>query len=134
MHILDKNAEISNTTEPMNSRATALYQAIGRRIAEARAASPERPTQEQLSKRTDGLSRSAIANIESGRQRLALHQLYDLAVALQVPPAELLPDPAEFRRESLNPANQDAAAREFLENLVSPRPLVFDADSARRTR
>ncbi len=114
----------------MNSRATALYQAIGRRIAEARAASPGRPTQEQLSKWTDGrLSRSAIANIESGRQRLALHQLYDLAAALQVPPTELLPDPAQSRSGVINPANQDPAAVEFLDNLGSPRPPVFDADS-----
>ncbi len=114
----------------MIPQAKALYRAVGRRIAEVRMRDPERPTQQDLSHRTSGrLSRSAIANIESGRQRLALHHLYDLAVALQVPPAELLPDPAEFRRESINPANQDAAAREFLENLGSPRPPVFDADS-----
>src|SRR4051812_44934255 len=42
------------------------------------------------------LSRSSIANIENGRQRVALHLLLDLALALKVDPRDLLPvKPAE---------------------------------------
>jgi transcriptional regulator with XRE-family HTH domain len=38
-----------------------------------------------------GLSRASIANIETGRQRILLHQLYSLAVSLEVEPYTLLP-------------------------------------------
>jgi len=38
-----------------------------------------------------GLSRASIANIETGRQRILLHQLYSLAAALEVEPYTLLP-------------------------------------------
>src|SRR5688572_25389212 len=37
------------------------------------------------------LSRSSIANIESGKQRVALHLLLDLARALRVDPRDLIP-------------------------------------------
>jgi transcriptional regulator with XRE-family HTH domain len=41
-----------------------------------------------------GLSRASIANVETGRQRIPLHQLYNLARALQVDPHALLPPSA----------------------------------------
>lgn len=37
------------------------------------------------------LSRSSIANIETGKQRVALHLFLDIALALKVDPKELLP-------------------------------------------
>jgi transcriptional regulator with XRE-family HTH domain len=40
------------------------------------------------------LSRSSIANIERGKQGVSLLQLYVLAEALEVTPADLLPPPA----------------------------------------
>jgi transcriptional regulator with XRE-family HTH domain len=39
-----------------------------------------------------GLSRASIANVERGKQRLMLDTYLDLAAALKVAPAELLPD------------------------------------------
>jgi transcriptional regulator with XRE-family HTH domain len=39
-----------------------------------------------------GLTRSAIANIEAGRQGVLLHHVYALARALKCQPHELLPD------------------------------------------
>lgn len=42
-----------------------------------------------------GLTRASVANIESGRQRILLHQLFDLAFALEVAPGNLLPIPVE---------------------------------------
>ena len=49
-------------------------------------------TQEKLG-RMVGLSRTSITNIEKGRQHIALHQLFDLANALNVQPHVLLPEP-----------------------------------------
>lgn len=47
-------------------------------------------TQGQLAERI-GLSRTSITNIEQGRQKILLHQLYQLADALQINPSTLLP-------------------------------------------
>lgn len=74
-----------------DTRTAAIYKAIGRVVAQLRT-SPERNlTQVQLSQLTQGrLSRSAIANIESGRQRVAVHHLYDLAAAMNCSPNDFL--------------------------------------------
>ena len=47
-------------------------------------------TQIQLAEQT-GLSRSAIANIESGRQSIPIARIRPLARALGIPPEDLLP-------------------------------------------
>lgn len=47
-------------------------------------------TQAQLGKLV-GLGRTAITNIESGKQTVALHQVYELAEALGTNPNRLLP-------------------------------------------
>ncbi len=41
-----------------------------------------------------GLSRSALANMEAGQQRIAFHHFLSLARALRVDPAQMLPQPA----------------------------------------
>lgn len=38
-----------------------------------------------------GMSRATLANIETGRQRVLVHQLYSFAEALQLKPSDLLP-------------------------------------------
>jgi transcriptional regulator with XRE-family HTH domain len=60
---------------------------LGRRIRVARG---NRFTQATLGERI-GLSRTAVTNIECGRQRLHADQLVDIAQVLGVPAAELLP-------------------------------------------
>jgi len=60
---------------------------LGRRI---RAAREGKLTQETLGSRI-GLSRTAVTNIECGRQRLLVDQLVDIAAAIGVPPSDLLP-------------------------------------------
>jgi transcriptional regulator with XRE-family HTH domain len=47
-------------------------------------------TQEGLG-RSVGLSRTSITNIEKGRQHVALHQVFALAGALEIPATTLLP-------------------------------------------
>lgn len=64
-----------------------FYAAVGRRIAKARAG---RLTQEALAQRAT-LSRTAIINIEKGRQQILLHTVVEIAQALAIPITELLP-------------------------------------------
>ncbi|MEW7975009.1 MAG: helix-turn-helix transcriptional regulator [Candidatus Thiodiazotropha endolucinida] len=75
----------------MNSRdIDSLYQILGEQIRLHRKRSPS-ITQEVLGQLV-GLSRTSITNIENGRQHIALHQLYEFAKALKVPPQSLLPE------------------------------------------
>jgi transcriptional regulator with XRE-family HTH domain len=60
---------------------------LGRRI---RAARVGKLTQAALGSRV-GLSRTAITNIECGRQRLLVDQLVDIATAIGVSAGDLLP-------------------------------------------
>jgi transcriptional regulator with XRE-family HTH domain len=49
-------------------------------------------TQEELA-RSIGISRGALANIETGRQNVLLHQLYRFATVLDMDVHDLLPPP-----------------------------------------
>jgi transcriptional regulator with XRE-family HTH domain len=57
-------------------------------------------TQAKLAVRL-GISRGALANIETGRQKLFLHQLYRFAAALDMNVHDLLPLPREMSVRSL---------------------------------
>jgi DNA-binding XRE family transcriptional regulator len=65
-----------------------FYAAVGQRIAKARIG---QLTQEALAKKAT-LTRTSIVNIEKGRQQILLHTLVDIAQALKMPVAELIPD------------------------------------------
>lgn len=65
-----------------------LYIELGRAIAARRKTLAM--TQASLAKAV-GLSRPSVANIEVGRQNVLVHQLYRIADALQMTPAQLLP-------------------------------------------
>ena len=66
-----------------------LYRDFGRRLRAARKGA--QLTQGALASRV-GLSRTSITNIEQGSQHVALHLLMELARAVGVTPAQLLPD------------------------------------------
>jgi DNA-binding XRE family transcriptional regulator len=51
-------------------------------------------TQDSLAKSVS-LTRTSITNIEKGRQKILLHTLADIAAALSVNPADLIPVPDE---------------------------------------
>jgi len=68
--------------------ADAFYAALGRRIRASRDGA--RFTQDQLAGRV-GVTRSSIANTETGRQKIPVHLLVAIADALGVAPCALLP-------------------------------------------
>ena len=78
-----------------------------------------------------GFTRSSVANLEAGRQRIALHLLVLLARALRCEPAELIPDIATSPSvdgatlEELT-EHLDGSARDFVRQAVGQ--LVPDAE------
>ena len=88
-------------------RIDPLYIEIGKRILQHRMAVMPRMSQQKLADAI-GLSRASVVNIESGRHRIQIHVLYDIAIALGVDPRNLLPIspgglgqslPEDFKRE-----------------------------------
>lgn len=78
--------------------------------------------QEELGGRV-GLSRTAITNIEQGRQQVTLRQVYLLASALGCQPADLLPDlevTLEIETSSVAPEfPDDPEAKAFAARILS---------------
>lgn len=76
-------------------------------------------TQAELSARI-GLSRASVANIESGRQAVLLHQFLALASALSTPPLNLLPtaEPAGVKPDL------PEHVRKFMETLEHTDPAA----------
>ncbi len=74
-----------------------IYPQLGRRIQQLRVG--REFTQEQLGARLQPpVTRASIANIESGKQRLLVHTLLQLAHLLAVSVEELLPAPSTATR------------------------------------
>lgn len=95
----------------MDSR---VYRMFGDRVRELR---EERSvTQEELAKRVQ-LSRASITNIERGRQRVLLHQMVNIAAALDAKPSELMP----LSNADAEPALRGDVAR-VVEILKSEKP------------
>lgn len=70
----------------------AVYRAFGRKLREIR--QRKRVPQQELAT-FSGLTRSSIANIESGKQRVLLHQVLLFAWALDATVDELMPSSAK---------------------------------------
>lgn len=68
-----------------------LYEAIGRRIRDAR---QERELTQTDLARSLGMTRSSIANFEAGRQRVTVHLLLQIAEVLDAPVGGLLGEAA----------------------------------------
>lgn len=65
-----------------------VYQRVGRAVRKRRKELGK--SQQWLADRA-GMSRASIANIETGRQQIMLHQLNDLQKALRLPRGALAP-------------------------------------------
>lgn len=96
-----------------------LYAEIGQLIRSKRKAL--RRKQESLASEL-GISRGSLANIETGRQGILVHQLYRFAAALKLTPAELLPAPRDEKRHSgaelRLPADLKAQQRRQITDLI----------------
>jgi transcriptional regulator with XRE-family HTH domain len=73
-----------------------FYSEVGKRVRAARKA--RSMTQEGLASQVS-LTRTSITNIEQGRQNFPLHMLAEIAAALNVLPAALLP-PGKGREDA----------------------------------
>lgn len=89
--VFDINLVVPDT-QTMN--VPSLYRRIGTTIKGRR--QQLGLTQQQLAT-VLGISRASLANIETGRQRLLVHQLYRLADKLDLQPEDLLPKPEEMK-------------------------------------
>ena len=89
-----------------------LYRSIGQRIRSAREALGLR--QDELATAVS-LTRTSITNIERGKQRLLIHTLCDIAEALRVEPADLLPRLADLMgaHELKDQPRDDLSPREW---------------------
>ena len=74
----------------------AFYSNLGRRLKAVRKRA--NLTQAALAERV-GLTRTSIANVETGRQRILTHTLCQIALSLGVEPSELLPPLKDVDRE-----------------------------------
>jgi transcriptional regulator with XRE-family HTH domain len=94
-----------------------IYARFGRELRRVRR--KRGMTQEALADRV-GIGRTSIVNIEGGRQRIHLHTMIDLAGALGVDPAELLPDTPESVPEIAGRVETlPAPERDWLMRVVS---------------
>ncbi len=84
-------------------KVPALYKRLGSTVKAKRRALGL--TQQQLAKQL-GISRASLANVETGRQRVLVHQVYELADQLNVNVHELLPE------------SSDAEALQALDDLL----------------
>jgi transcriptional regulator with XRE-family HTH domain len=107
-----------------------LYLEIGQLIRRRRKVLGQ--TQAQLAAHLQ-LARASIANIETGRQKILLHQLYQLASGLQMQVAELLPvaksEPSGLSPKDL-PLPTDLSAKQKLQisQLLSDLPTKKGSD------
>ena len=80
--------------------AKLLYETVRQRIRDLRTAEVEtRLSQAELGE-VLGVTRSTIANLESGAQRASLHNVYELCAHYNLELADMLPSIADMRQRS----------------------------------
>jgi transcriptional regulator with XRE-family HTH domain len=116
-----------------------LYKTIGAVIRSRRKTLGLR--QEELA-RTLGIARGSLANIETGRQGILVHQLYRFAQALAVTPVDLLPPSTESPKPDfaglplpadLKPQQREQIAR-LLDQVETPHLPTIEAAHAKNTK
>jgi len=109
-----------------------FYKGLGKRLLRYRGEAGM--TQEQVAEKLK-LKRTSITNIEQGRQRILAHQLFSLASAVGVSPAQLLYD-HDTPLEDLVPAQKIVRLRKSHtdEELAALPANVDQRGSAERTK
>jgi transcriptional regulator with XRE-family HTH domain len=97
-----------------------LYAQFGRQVRAARREA--RLTQQEVAERV-GLTRTSVTNIERGIQHISLRQLYLLAAAVGLHPAQMLPRPEEategvLPEPALRELERDAEGRDFAARVL----------------
>lgn len=92
-----------------------FYLAVGRRVRRVRIGAGI--SQATLASRI-GFTRSSVANLEAGRQRVALHLFVLIAQALNVAPSDLLPNDA--------PSLQSDVLEQLDDHLAGASPATQD--------
>lgn len=102
-----------------------FYNEVGRRIREARKRRKPPLTQEGLAKLVS-LTRTSITNVEKGRQKFLLHTFADIASALRVDPATLLPKSSGDSDKQLDEAlkHRPKSEKEWIKSAVSAAQSV----------
>jgi len=99
-----------------------FYAKVGARVREARQGA--RMTQAELASRLQ-VTRSSVANLEAGRQRIPLHLFALISDALDTEPGKLLPhNPIFGPRPSVEIVDQhladaDESTREFVQSALA---------------
>ncbi len=99
--------------------AVSLYRHVGKRVEEFRV--KKKLTQARLAEIVS-LSRTSITNIESGRQKLLVHTLWDIARVLGVRPADFFPSESEMKdAASVKPKGKlSPEEATWFQSIVSP--------------
>lgn len=103
------------------SESDNFYKQVGARVRELRGA---KLTQEELAK-ASGLSRASIVNIEAGRQKLLLHNLFGISKALGVSPTEFIGPLEQIALSDIDLSSAGDAAdfvQVALQKLAQQRP------------
>ena len=111
-------------TDDLDRAIKHFYQDAGRLVRDARLRTKPRITQAQLADAVR-MTRSSIANLEAGRQRIPLHVLVWIAEVLAVEPATLLPDRPMFNHLTVMPDLEERLAdvpegmRDFVQGAIA---------------
>jgi transcriptional regulator with XRE-family HTH domain len=105
---------LSVVVNDKDGRGAEVYRLIGESIARRRG--QLRISQASLAQAVR-LTRTSISNIEQGRQRMLIHTLIEIATALKVEPAELLPSTKEAAPMNIS-RNVSASERAIVEAIL----------------
>lgn len=117
--------------EPTDEAIVSFYADLGRNIRDARVRTGS--TQAQIGSRV-AMTRSSIANIEAGRQRVPVHILSLIAAVLDVPADSLIsPDlltheSSGFEGLAERLENEDPSTRDFVEGAIAQLGLRSGKD------
>ncbi len=85
--------------------ANLLYEQVRERIKRIRTAEHDVKLSQAELGQVLGLTRSSVANLESGAQRASLHNIYEICAHYHLELADFLPSVAEARTQSSSPAS-----------------------------
>jgi transcriptional regulator with XRE-family HTH domain len=111
-------------TDDLDRAVARFYKDVGRLVREARGRTKPTMTQAQLAAAVD-MTRSSIANLEAGRQRIPLHVLVWIAEVLGIEPSALLPDRTMFGGLTVVPdleehlAEEPDGMRDFVQGAIA---------------